>query len=128
MKEDVRPLSVLLADDSSEVRERVATLLREVPGVAIVSETEDVAGTLEAIRRHRPAVVVLDLGMRGGSGLDVLRQMGEERLKAVVIVLTNYPYPEYEQEARAYGASAFLNKSSQFMKVADLVRELSHRA
>jgi DNA-binding NarL/FixJ family response regulator len=66
--------------------------------------------------------------MRGGNGLEVLKQIGEERLKAVVIVLTNYPYPEYEQEARAYGASAFLNKSSQFMKVADLVRELSHQA
>lgn len=121
-------LSVLLADDSGVVRERLAALLQEMPGVSVVGETEDVAGTLEGIRRLCPAVVVLDISMPGGSGLDVLRRMGEERLQAVVIVLTNFPFPEYEQKARAYGASAFLNKSTEFMKVADLVRALSDQA
>jgi FixJ family two-component response regulator len=67
--------------------------------------------------------VVLDINMPGGSGLDVLRWMREERIRAVVIVLTNFAFTEYEQKARAYGATAFLNKSYEFMKVVDLVRK-----
>ncbi len=121
-------MSVLIADDSGVVRERLAALLQEMPGVSVVGETENVAGTLEGIRRLRPAVVVLDINMPGGSGLDVLRRMTEERLDAVVIVLTNFAFPEYEQKARAFGASAFLNKSNEFMRAADLVRDLSDRA
>ena len=121
-------LSALIADDSAVVRERLAALLREVPGVAVVAQTEDVEGTLGAIRRLRPAVVVLDINMPGGSGLDVLRGMAQERMRAVVIVLTNVALPEYEQKARALGARAFLNKSNEFMKMADLVGELSNKA
>ena len=127
MKENGMSLSVLIADDSGEVRERLAALLAEVPGVTIVAETEDVEGTLEGIRRLRPAVVVLDINMPGGSGLDVLRRMAEERIRAVVIVLTNFAFPEYEQKAHAYGATAFLDKSREFIKVANLVRQLSNQ-
>jgi two-component system response regulator DesR len=122
MQEIGPPLSVLIADDSAIVRDRLADLLREVSGVSIVGETEDVAGTLDGIRRLRPAVVVLDINMPGGSGLDVLKWIRQEGLAAVVIVLTNFAFPEYEQKARAYGASAFLNKSSEFMKAVELVR------
>jgi DNA-binding NarL/FixJ family response regulator len=127
MKEAGLPLRVLIADDSTVIRDRLAGLLREVPGVAIVGESEDVLGTINAIRRLKPAVVILDLSMPGGSGLDVLRQMARERLEATVIVFTNYALPEYEKEAREQGASAFLNKSTEFMRVAQLVREYAGR-
>jgi DNA-binding NarL/FixJ family response regulator len=118
-------LSVIVADDSLVVRERLVGLLREVPGVSVVGETGDVAGTLEALRRLRPTVLVLDLSMPGGSGLTVLQQVRKEQIQSKVIVLTNYSSAEYEKVARARGASAFLNKSTEFMKVADLVRELA---
>jgi DNA-binding NarL/FixJ family response regulator len=125
MRPSSLPLRVLIADDSTVIRDRLAALLREVPGVSVVAESGDVSGTLDAIRQLRPAVVVLDVSMPGGSGLDVLRQMAEEGLQAVTIVLTNYPFPEYEKKAREQGAIAFLNKSSEFMKVADLMRHLA---
>jgi DNA-binding NarL/FixJ family response regulator len=65
------------------------------------------------------------VSMPGGSGLDVLRQMAEEGLEALTIVLTNYPFPEYEKQAREQGAIAFLNKSCEFMKVVELMRRLA---
>jgi DNA-binding NarL/FixJ family response regulator len=128
MEEGPPPLRVLIADDSPVIRERLAALLCEVPGVSVVAQAEDVPGTLEAARRLRPAVIILDLSMPGGTGLDVLRQMAWEWPRVVIIVLTNYASPEYERAARKQGASAFLNKSTEFMKVAELVRNLSNRA
>lgn len=118
-------MRVLLADDSLVVRERLAGLLREVSGVSIVAQTHDVPGTLEAIREHRPAVVILDLNMPGGSGLDVLQWVQTEKFPVTVFVLTNYPILEYEQKARDYGARAFLDKSHEFMKAVELVRQLA---
>jgi len=128
MKETESLLRVLIADDSAVVRERIGTLLQEISGVSVVGETEDVAGTLNGIRRLCPRVVILDINMPGGSGLDVLRQMRSEHLQAEVVVLTNLTFPEYEQKARAYGATAFLDKSFQFMKALDLVRDYLPRA
>ena len=128
MKPEKQLLRVLIADDSAVVRERQADLLRELPGVSVVAETTDVAGTLEQIRSLQPEVVLLDLGMPGGSGLDVLRQMRAEQLHATVIVLTNYRSVEYEKAVREYGAIAFLDKSRDFMKAAELICELAERA
>ena len=128
MRESNTSVSVLIADDSSVVRERMAALLKEVPGVSVVGEAATVSGTLDGLRRLRPSVLVLDLSMPGGSGLDVLRELGSHQPKPTVIVLTNYSFPEYEIEACRLGASAFLNKSTQFLKVADLVRDLADRS
>jgi DNA-binding NarL/FixJ family response regulator len=116
--------SVLISDDSGVVRERLAALLREVPGVSTIVEAVDVDSTLEQLRVLRPPVMVLDLGMPGGGGFEVLRKMQTERLQTAVIVLTNYHYPEYEKEARNRGAIAFLNKSTDFLKAADMVSHL----
>ena len=125
MKDRNTPVSVLIADDSSVVRERMAALLKEVPGVSVVGEAVTVSATLDGLRRLRPSVLVLDLSMPGGSGLDVLREIGSDQPRPTVIVLTNYSFPEYETEACRLGANAFLNKSTQFMQVADLVRGLT---
>jgi DNA-binding NarL/FixJ family response regulator len=119
------PVSVLIADDSNVVRERMTALLNDVPGVSVVGEAGSVSTTLEELRRLQPSVLVLDLSMPGGSGLDVLRQMDTQQPRPVIIVLTNYSFPEYEKEACRFGASAFLNKSTQFAKVAELVRALA---
>jgi DNA-binding NarL/FixJ family response regulator len=125
MREKTEPLSVLVADDSKVVRERMANLLNEVPGVTVVGEAVNVQGTLEEVRRAQPAVLVLDLSMPGGSGLDVLRELQGQAERPHTIVLTNYSFPEYEAEARRLGADAFLNKSTQFLKVVEVVRELA---
>jgi DNA-binding NarL/FixJ family response regulator len=125
VKTGKQALTVQIADDSHVIRERLGGLLREVPDVSVVAETGEAKETLDAVRRLTPAVLILDLSMPGGSGLEVLRQMSRDRLATVVIVLTNFPFPEYKKEALRHGAVAFLNKSSEFMKVIEFVRQLT---
>jgi CheY-like chemotaxis protein len=117
-------LRLLIADDSSIVRERLRNLLIEVPHVEVVGETADVAGTIEAIRTSRPDVVILDINMPGGSGFDVLEMVRLEQLKTAVIVASNLVEPEYQRRALAEGARAFVDKSRDFMRVAGLVQEM----
>jgi two-component system response regulator DesR len=120
-------LNVLIADDSSVVRERLAALLEDLPGVRIVSATASVRATLASVRRRRPDLVILDLNMPDGSTLDALRQIGAEQVQSAVVVLTTDPSPEYRQRALELGAKAFFDKSHEFMKVRELVRELAAR-
>ena len=117
-------MKVVIVDDSVEIQERLAERLREIPGVEIAGQATTVAEALSAVRQLRPDVMILDLRLPDGNGLEVLRIMQRERSQTRVIVLTSFPDPQYEQRARAAGAYAFLHKAKDFGRVADLVRSL----
>jgi DNA-binding NarL/FixJ family response regulator len=114
-------MTVLMVDDSAEIRERLTAMLGEVPGVEIVAQAATIAEAIVAVHRLKPDVVILDLHLPDGNGLEVLRLVQREQIQTRVIVLTNYAYPQYEKRVMAAGAYAFLNKARDFIRVADLV-------
>ena len=85
-------MKVFIADDSEVVCERLTTMLSELPGIEIIGQS------IESIRRLHPDVVILDIRMPGGSGIDVLEDIKKTNTAPVVIVLTNYPYPPVSEE------------------------------
>ena len=69
-------------------------------------------------------VVILDIRMPGGNGLDVLRRVKLEHNAPNVIVLTNYSLQEYKEAAMKLGADYFFDKSTEFEKVRMVLNEL----
>jgi DNA-binding NarL/FixJ family response regulator len=118
------PIKVFIADDSLVVRERLVTILDELAGVEIVGQAENVAETISAIRNLQPDVVILDICMSDGNGIDVLRQIKQDGVGPVVIILTNYPYPGYRQKCLQAGADFFLDKSAEFDQIPALIERL----
>ena len=116
---------VYVVDDSDFVRERVIEMLSELEEVEIVGETGDPLEALAAIRQIVPDAVILDIRLPGRSGVEVLRDLKKEEPSPVVIILTNYPYPQYRKECNEAGADYFLNKSSEFNKIAEVLRGLT---
>lgn len=117
-------MKVFIADDSLAVAERLADLLREIPGVEFVGHAGDAAEAVRHLRQLKPAAVILDLEMPGGSGLDVLRAIRHELPDLQVLICTNYPYPQYRDECFSAGANYFLDKSADFEKIPDILRDL----
>jgi DNA-binding NarL/FixJ family response regulator len=110
-------LKIFIADDSAIVRERLVTMLTELNGVEIVGQAETVSEAIAAIDNLKPDVVILDIRMPGGSGLDVLQHIKQTQPAPRVIVLTNYPYPAYRQKCLQAGADYFLDKSTEFDQI-----------
>ena len=104
--------------------QRLIALLTHVKGVEIVDQVGTVEETREAVRRLRPDAVILDMQMPGGSGIDVLESMRNDQLISTVIVLTNYPYAPYRKKCLEVGAKFFLDKSSEFEKVGEVLQGL----
>ena len=110
-------LKVFIADDSHIVREHLVTLLNELAGIEIVGQAENVDQAIGAIRKIQPDVVILDIRMPGGSGIDVLQKIKQDEVAPIVIILTNYPYPAYRQKCLQMGADFFLDKSTEFDQI-----------
>lgn len=121
-------MKTLVIDDSKVVRVRVAELLKALPRIATVEEAADVAGGRERIEHLRPDLVIVDLRMPGGSGMDLIPYAREHNPNAVVIVLTNFPYKQYREKCTQLGADYFYDKSLEFETMIDTVRDLTEGA
>lgn len=117
-------MKVLVVDDAPAVRRRLAARVREAGGEPI--EIADAEAAIEATRVYAPDVVILDLHFGAGlSGLAALPRIKSVRSSTVVIVLTSQPSEPVRRECLARGADHFLDKSSEFERVAEIVQELA---
>jgi len=117
-------MRLLIADDSELIVDRLIASLEAIRGVEIVDTAGTVERASEAARTLRPDVLILDMRMPDGNGLEVLEGMKKDHVSCVVIVLTNFAYPQYRRKCLSSGAHFFLDKSTEFDKVGDVVRSL----
>ena len=120
-------MKVFIADDSQVLRERLYEMLSELPEVEIMGYAQDVPEALTSIKTLKPDVVILDIRMPGGSGVDVLQEIKKDKQTPMVIVLTNYPYPQYRKKCMEMGADFFFDKSAEFEKVTAIFKQLTEQ-
>jgi len=121
----MRSLRVFIVDDSAFIRARLITMLCSFEEIEIIGQTEDASVASESIRRLKPDIVILDIRLKGGSGIDVLLNIKEDRLAPITIMLSNHPHPQYRDRSRSAGADFFFDKSSEFDKIIDVVKQLT---
>lgn len=115
-------MKILIADDSSVVRERLKNLLTDVQGLEVVGQAEDALEARDLVEKLRPDVAILDLRMPKGSGADVLLDIKKLNPTPMVIMLTNYPHPENRKKCMERGADYFFDKSTEFQKVLSVLK------
>ncbi len=113
--------NVFIVEDSAPIRERLTGLLRDIEGVTVVGEADTAKAAVEGILRTKPDSVVLDVQLTGGSGVEVLRKIHPLAPEVVFIVLTNHANPQYRRLYTKAGASHFLDKTSEFAKVMEVI-------
>jgi DNA-binding NarL/FixJ family response regulator len=106
-------IAVVLADDQALVRRGFRLILESEPGIEVVAEAEDGGGAVEAVREHRPDVVLMDIQMPGLDGLEATRRIlaGPDNATRVLI-LTTFERDDYVFQALHAGASGFLLKTA----------------
>ena len=120
-------MRVFIVDDCSVIVERLTLLLEDVPGVELVGHAADVPQAIQRLLETTPDVLVLDLHLLGGTGLDVLRALRPVRPDIHVLIFTNHSHDEYRQECLTAGAEYFLDKSAEFEKLPGILRELAQK-
>jgi DNA-binding NarL/FixJ family response regulator len=103
-------LRILLVDDHEVVRVGVRALIDRQPDMEVVGEAGTVREAVDQARQLKPDVVVLDIRLPGGDGLDACRQIKEDRPETRIIVLTSFPDDEMLFDAIACGAEGYVLK------------------
>lgn len=120
-------MKVFVVDDSALLREQVIGLLSELVGIEIVGQAHYALEACHAVSELKPDVVILDIHLIEGSGIDVLSRIKRLDPAPIVIMLTNSTTPPYRRKCMSAGADFFLDKSSEFENVRALVQSLGDR-
>jgi len=117
-------IRVLLADDHPVVRSGYLRLLDQAGDIQVIAEAGDADAAYAAFTVHQPDVVVTDLAMAAGGGLELLRRVLLRNAQARVLVFSMHDAPVLVRRALQAGASGFLTKASPPECLVDAVREL----
>ena len=116
--------TVFIVEDAPNICARLVELVERTGNARVVGQAGTAREAVQGILSTSPRFTLLDYHLRGGTGLEVLRAVRGAGSETVVIVLTNDPDPVYRQACLASGARWFLDKSSEFLKVRDIVAGL----
>jgi DNA-binding NarL/FixJ family response regulator len=106
-------VTVVLADDQALVRRGFRLILEAEPDLRVVAEAADGQQAIDAVGRHRPAVVLMDIQMPGVDGLEATRRiLAQEHNATRVLILTTFERDDYVFQALQLGASGFLLKTA----------------
>ena len=121
----IRPLRLLVVDDHEVVRQGLVALLDRRQGFEVVAEAGTVAEAIEQSRRYEPDIVIMDVRLPDGSGVEACREIRAERPATRVVMLTSYPDEEAVLSAIVAGASGYLLKQSGLDDVLHCVRQVA---
>jgi DNA-binding NarL/FixJ family response regulator len=119
---DARPITLLIADDHPLILAGLAALIRAEPGLQLAGEATDAPTAVAQYMRLRPDVMLIDLNMPGGGGIDAIRQVRACVPDARIVILTAYDGDEDVHRGLQAGASAYLLKQSGLDEVLQCVR------
>lgn len=108
---------LMLIDDHPLVRDGLRARLETVPGFMVVGEAGDGNSALEEVGRCMPDVVLMDIAMRGTSGIELARLFNERFCQVKVIMLTMHDQPQYVLEAFRHGARGYVLKDSPAVEI-----------
>jgi DNA-binding NarL/FixJ family response regulator len=115
-------IRILVVEDHHIVRQGLVALLKTVPDLAVVADVPDAEQGIEAFRKHRPDVTLMDLRLPGMGGAEAVRQIRREFPDARIIVLTTFDGDEDIYRALQAGARGYMLKGMFGDELMDSIR------
>jgi DNA-binding NarL/FixJ family response regulator len=112
MTENTEPVTVVVADDQSAVREGLVLLLGTLPGIVVTGQAEDGETAADVVAANNPQVVLMDLNMPGCGGVEATRRIRASHPQTQVVVLTTYSDDDSIIGALQAGALGYLTKDA----------------
>lgn len=118
---DVR---VMIVDDHEVVRRGIADVIDDTPGLSVAAEAATVAESLRRLPAVRPDLLLVDLQLPDGTGIDVMKTAREINPEQLMLVLTSFDDPDAVRSSREVGARGFLLKSVRSGDIIQGIRDV----
>jgi DNA-binding NarL/FixJ family response regulator len=118
------PAKIMIVDDHPMVREGLAMHLATQSDMAICAEAEDPDGAMNAIETTRPDLVIIDISLKNGNGIDLIHRIRDRDNGLRILVWSMYPENLYAERALRAGARGYLNKDRATCELLEAIRSV----
>lgn len=118
------PARVFIVDDHPLVREWLTNLLRQQADLQVCGQADSAPAALAAMRADVPDVAIIDLSLKAGSGIDLIKDLQAEGLKTAIVVLSMHEENYYAERALRAGASGYVMKRESSGRIVEAIREV----
>ena len=115
---------VVLVEDHPMFREQLAHLINRQPDMSVCAEADNGSDGLAAITRQRPALAIIDITLKGSSGLELLKDLRAQGSRVPVLVLSMHPESLYAERALRAGGNGYITKEEASGKVMTAIRQV----
>jgi DNA-binding NarL/FixJ family response regulator len=117
-----KTIRILIVDDHPIVREGLVARIARQPDLVVCGEAEDVSGALELVSTARPDLVIVDLSLKSGQGLDLIKKISAGWSSTKMLVSSMYDESLYAERTLRAGALGYVNKQEMSEKIIDAIR------
>lgn len=116
------PARVLIVDDHPAVREALELRISRQPDLKVCGEADDLAGALDLVAKTRPDVIVIDISLKTGNGIDLIKRIKSRNPAVRMLVWSMHRESLYAERALRAGAMGYITKEQATSKILDAIR------
>jgi DNA-binding NarL/FixJ family response regulator len=116
--------SIFIIDDHPVIRHGVSSVLSKQPDFEIVGEAHDAKSALKPLQKLQPDVIILDITLKGISGIDLIPRIKEKLDNSLIIIYTMHKDPNHIQRAIKAGANGYVFKSDEIKDLIAAIRDI----
>lgn len=120
-------MKLFIADDSIILQDRLTEMLSDIENLEIVGTAANSLDAYRKIESSKPDIIITDIRMPGGGGIELAEHIHHEHPEIVLIVYTNYPYPQYKTKVKAIGVNYFFQKTTQTEELYQTINMLCNK-
>jgi DNA-binding NarL/FixJ family response regulator len=119
-----KTVKVVLVEDHLMFREWLGQMLAREPGFAVCGEADNIQQGLKVIQQTSPDIAIVDITLRGSSGLELIKDMKAHELHVPVLVLSMHDETLYAERVLRAGAKGYISKSEASSTLTDAIRQV----
>jgi DNA-binding NarL/FixJ family response regulator len=120
-------IKVLIIEDAKLIRDRLVLALAKLNDSIEIYLSSKMSEAFVGLIDHHPNIIVLDLSLPDGNGMKILEKVKKDSPNTVVIVLTNFPFPQVRKRCKQLGADYFFSKENEFDEVFNTIGSIVHK-
>ncbi len=117
-------MKLFIVDDSEILRNHLSDILYDIEGIEIIGEAANTIDGIESVQQLKPDCAIVDIRIPGEGGIYLLENIKKFDKNIIVIIFTNYPYPQYRKRCLERGADYFFEKSKELEKMLETLKKI----